>query len=110
VDARPGRVRVRRYRPRSRALTVNPNEVDILGLCGRRFEIPIIAAAMDGVVGGRGLAIEMGVWAASPSSTSRHLLPYANPDEVSTASCPPARKRRRKIIQSDLRRADPRKS
>jgi IMP dehydrogenase len=42
------------------AVTVNPNEVDISWeLCGRRFELPIIAAAMDGVVGPR-LAIEMG--------------------------------------------------
>jgi len=41
-------------------LTVNPNEVDISwDLCGRRFDIPIIAAAMDGVVGPK-LAIEMG--------------------------------------------------
>jgi len=39
---------------------VNPNEVDISwDLCGRRFDIPIIAAAMDGVVGPK-LAIEMG--------------------------------------------------
>ncbi len=42
------------------AVTVNPNEVDISWeLGGRRFEIPIIAAAMDGVVGPR-LAVEMG--------------------------------------------------
>lgn len=42
------------------AVTVNPNEVDIAWeLCGQRFEIPIIAAAMDGVVGPR-LAAEMG--------------------------------------------------
>ena len=34
------------------ALTVNPNEVDISWeLCGHRYELPIIAAAMDGVVG-----------------------------------------------------------
>src|SRR2546422_9409007 len=42
------------------SLTVNPNEVDISWeLCGHRYEIPIIAAAMDGVVGPK-LAIEMG--------------------------------------------------
>jgi IMP dehydrogenase len=40
-------------------LTVNPSEVDISWeLCGRRLDIPILAAAMDGVVGPR-LAIEM---------------------------------------------------
>ena len=32
-------------------ITINPNEVDISwDLCGRNFQIPIIAAAMDGVV------------------------------------------------------------
>ena len=42
------------------AVTVNPNEVDVSwDLCGRRFEIPIIAAAMDGVVDPK-FAIEMG--------------------------------------------------
>jgi IMP dehydrogenase len=42
------------------AVTVNPNEVDISWeLCGRRFDLPILAAAMDGVVGPR-LATEMG--------------------------------------------------
>jgi IMP dehydrogenase len=42
------------------ALTINPNEVDISWeLCSRRFQIPIIAAAMDGVVSPK-LAIEMG--------------------------------------------------
>ena len=41
-------------------LTINPNEVDISwDLGGHRFQIPIIAAAMDGVVSPR-LAIEMG--------------------------------------------------
>src|SRR5207247_8677458 len=41
-------------------VTINPNEVDIAWeLEGHRFELPIIAAAMDGVVGPR-LAIEMG--------------------------------------------------
>ncbi|MDP2700627.1 MAG: IMP dehydrogenase, partial [Candidatus Rokubacteria bacterium] len=42
------------------AITINPNEVDISWeLCGRNFQIPIIAAAMDGVVSPK-LAIEMG--------------------------------------------------
>jgi IMP dehydrogenase len=41
-------------------LTINPGDVDVSWeLGGRRFEIPIIAAAMDGVVGPR-LAVEMG--------------------------------------------------
>ncbi|HSE95086.1 MAG TPA: IMP dehydrogenase, partial [Methylomirabilota bacterium] len=41
-------------------LTVNPNEVDVAWqLCGRRVELPILAAAMDGVSDPR-FAIEMG--------------------------------------------------
>jgi IMP dehydrogenase len=41
-------------------LTINPNDVDISWeLGGRRFEIPVMAAAMDGVVGPQ-LAVEMG--------------------------------------------------
>src|SRR6266699_47406 len=64
-------------------ITVNPNEVDISWeLCGRRFDIPILAAAMDGVVGPR-LAIEMsrlgglavlnleGVVSASPEESTK---------------------------------------
>ncbi len=42
------------------AVTINPDEVDVSWeLSGRRFEIPIVAASMDGVVGPR-LAVEMG--------------------------------------------------
>ena len=42
------------------SVTVNPDEVDISwDLCGQRFEIPIIAAAMDGVVDPT-FAVEMG--------------------------------------------------
>ena len=41
-------------------VTVNPNEVDVSWeLCGRRIELPIIAAAMDGVTDAR-FASEMG--------------------------------------------------
>jgi IMP dehydrogenase len=41
-------------------VTLNPNEVDVAWeLCGRRIELPIIAAAMDGVTDPR-FAIEMG--------------------------------------------------
>ncbi|MBI2878735.1 MAG: GuaB3 family IMP dehydrogenase-related protein [Candidatus Rokubacteria bacterium] len=41
-------------------VTVNPNEVDITWeLAGRRIELPILAAAMDGVVDPR-FAVEMG--------------------------------------------------
>ena len=41
-------------------VTINPNEVDChWELCGKRYEIPILAAAMDGVVDTR-FATEMG--------------------------------------------------
>lgn len=41
-------------------VTVNPNEVDVTWeLAGRRIELPIVAAAMDGVVDPR-FAVEMG--------------------------------------------------
>lgn len=41
-------------------VTINPNEVDTtLELCGKKYKVPIIAAAMDGVVDTK-FAIEMG--------------------------------------------------
>lgn len=41
-------------------ITVNPNDVDVSWeLCGTRIEVPILAAAMDGVVDTR-FAVEMG--------------------------------------------------
>src|SRR5215510_4678977 len=65
------------------ALTVNPNEVDISWeLCGRRFDIPIIAAAMDGVVGPR-LAVEMGrLGGLAVLNLEGIFSRYENPDEV----------------------------
>ena len=77
------------------AITVNPNEVDISWeLCGRNFQIPIIAAAMDGVVSPK-LAIEMGrlgglavlnLEASSRATRTR--------TRSSTGSPPPASKKR----------------
>src|SRR5438034_1135749 len=65
------------------AITVNPNEVDISWeLCGRRFDLPIIAAAMDGVVGPR-LAIEMGrLGGLAVLNLEGVFSRYANPDMV----------------------------
>src|SRR5437016_14538940 len=65
------------------ALTVNPNEVDISWeLCGHRYEIPIIAAAMDGVVGPK-LAIEMGrLGGLAVLNLEGVFSPYANPEDV----------------------------
>src|SRR5207244_6576790 len=65
------------------AVTVNPNEVDISWeLCGHRFELPIIAAAMDGVVGPR-LATEMGRHGGLAVLNLEGIFSrYANPAEV----------------------------
>ncbi|MBI3636174.1 MAG: GuaB3 family IMP dehydrogenase-related protein [Candidatus Rokubacteria bacterium] len=65
------------------ALTVNPNEVDISWeLCGRRFEMPIIAAAMDGVVSPK-LAIEMGrLGGLAVLNLEGVFSRYENPDDV----------------------------
>ena len=65
------------------ALTINPNEVDISWeLCGRRFDIPIIAAAMDGVVS-PSLAIEMGrLGGLAVINLEGIFSRYENPDAV----------------------------
>ena len=65
------------------AVTVNPDEVDVSWeLCDRRFEIPIIAAAMDGVVGPR-LAMEMGrLGGLAVLNLEGIQTRYEDPDEV----------------------------
>ena len=64
-------------------VTINPNEVDISWeLCGRRFELPIIAAAMDGVTDAR-FAIEMGrLGGLAVLNLEGVFSRYENPDEV----------------------------
>jgi len=65
------------------AITINPNEVDISWeLCGRNFQIPIIAAAMDGVVSPT-LAIEMGrLGGLAVLNLEGIFSRYENPDDV----------------------------
>ena len=65
------------------SLTINPSEVDISwDLCGHRFQIPIIAAAMDGVVSPR-LAIEMGKHGGLAVLNLEGIFSrYENPDDV----------------------------
>ena len=65
------------------SLTINPNEVDISWeLCARRFQIPIMAAAMDGVVSPK-LAIEMGrLGGLAVLNLEGIFSRYENPDEV----------------------------
>ncbi|MGH7333800.1 MAG: GuaB3 family IMP dehydrogenase-related protein [Candidatus Rokuibacteriota bacterium] len=83
------------------ALTMNPNEVDISWeLCGRRFDIPIIAAAMDGVVGPR-LAIEMSrLGGLAVLNLEGIFSRYENPDEVIERIVSASQDEATRIIQS----------
>src|SRR5258706_362644 len=83
------------------ALTVNPNEVDISWeLCGHRYELPIIAAAMDGVVGPK-LAIEMGRFGGLAVLNLEGVFSrYANPDDVLERIVSASQEEATKIIQS----------
>src|SRR2546428_3565643 len=82
-------------------ITVNPNEVDITWeLCGRRFDLPIIAAAMDGVVGPR-LAVEMGrLGGLAVLNLEGIFARYENPDEVLERIVSASQEEATKIIQS----------
>src|ERR671922_297407 len=83
------------------ALTINPNEVDISWeLCGRRFDLPIIAAAMDGVVGPK-LAIEMGRFGGLAVLNPEAIFPrYERPDDVLDRIVSASQEEATKIIQS----------
>jgi IMP dehydrogenase len=82
-------------------LTVNPNEVDISWeLCGRRFELPIIAAAMDGVVGPE-LAIEMGrLGGLAVLNLEGIFSRYDNPEDVIARIVSASQEEATRIIQS----------
>ncbi len=82
-------------------VTINPNEVDISWeLCGRRFEIPIIAAAMDGVVDPK-FAIEMGrLGGFAVLNLEGVQSRYENPDEVLDRITSASLEEATKIIQS----------
>ncbi len=64
-------------------VTINPNEVDISwSLAGKRFEVPILAAAMDGVVDVR-FAVEMGkLGGIAVLNLDGIQTRYDNPDDV----------------------------
>src|SRR5574342_475306 len=83
------------------ALTVNPSEVDISWeLCGRRFDIPIIAAAMDGVVS-PGLAAEMGrLGGLAVLNLEGVFSRYEDPDDVLDRIISASPDEATKIIQS----------
>jgi IMP dehydrogenase len=82
-------------------VTVNPSEVDISWeLCGRRFELPIIAAAMDGVVG-PGLAMEMGrLGGLAVLNLEGVFSRYENPGDVIERIVSASQEEATRIIQS----------
>jgi len=82
-------------------VTINPNEADISWeLSGRRFEMPIIAAAMDGVVGPR-LAVEMGrLGGLAVLNLEGIFSRYENPEEVIDRIVSASLEEATKIIQS----------
>src|SRR3989442_3300120 len=85
-------------------VTINPNEVDISWeLCGHHFELPIIAAAMDGVVS-PGLAIEMGrLGGLAVLNLEGIFSRYANPEDVLDRIVSASQAEATKIIQSIYR-------
>jgi IMP dehydrogenase len=82
-------------------VTVNPNEVDIgWELGGRRFELPILAAAMDGVVGPT-LAIEMArLGGIAVLNLEGIFSRYPNPAEVLDRIVSASQDEATRIIQS----------
>lgn len=82
-------------------VTVNSNEVDTSwDLCGRRFEIPIIAAAMDGVVDTK-FAVEMArLGGIAVLNLEGIQTRYENPDVVLDRLVSSSQDEATKIIQS----------
>jgi IMP dehydrogenase len=82
-------------------VTVNPNEVDISWeLCGRRIELPILAAAMDGVADPR-FAVEMArLGGLAVLNLEGVQTRYENPDEVIERIVSSTQEEATRIIQS----------
>src|SRR5687767_8936941 len=82
-------------------VTINPSEVDISWeLAGRRFELPIMAAAMDGVVSPR-LAAEMGrLGGLAVLNLEGIFARYRNPAEVLERIVSASQEEATRIIQS----------
>jgi IMP dehydrogenase len=82
-------------------LTINPSEVDIAWeLCGRRIELPVIAAAMDGVSDPR-FAIEMGrLGGMAVLNLEGIQTRYEHPDEVVQQVISSSAEEATRIIQS----------
>src|SRR5215831_6045745 len=82
-------------------VTVNPNEVDVSWeLCGRRIELPVVAAAMDGV-GDPRFAVEMGrLGGLAVLNLEGIQTRYENPDEVIERIISSSQEEATRIIQS----------
>jgi IMP dehydrogenase len=82
-------------------VTVNPNEVDVSWeLCGRRIDLPIVAAAMDGVTGPR-FAMEMGrLGGLAVLNLEGIQTRYENPAEVIERIISSSQEEATRIIQS----------
>lgn len=83
------------------AATANPDEVDVSWeLSGRRFELPIIAAAMDGVVSPQ-MAVEIGRLGGSAVLNLEGIhTRYDNPEEVIERIVSASLEEATRIIQS----------
>jgi IMP dehydrogenase len=82
-------------------VTVNPNEVDVgWELGGRRIELPIVAAAMDGVTDPR-FAVEMSrLGGLAVLNLEGIQVRYENPDEVIERIISSSQEEATRIIQS----------
>jgi IMP dehydrogenase len=82
-------------------VTVNPNEVDVSWeLGGRRIELPILAAAMDGVTDSR-FAVEMSrLGGLAVLNLEGIQVRYENPDEVVERIISSSQEEATRIIQS----------
>jgi IMP dehydrogenase len=82
-------------------VTINPSEVDVAWeVCGRRIELPIIAAAMDGVTDPR-FAIEMGrLGGLAVLNLEGIQTRYEAPDEVVEQIISSSAEEATRIIQS----------
>lgn len=83
------------------SVTVNPNEVEIVfRLAGMEFKVPILAAAMDGVVDVR-FAIAMGkLGGIAVLNLDGIQTRYDNPDEVLTEIASASAEEATKLVQS----------
>lgn len=82
-------------------VTINPNEVDtVWEMAGMKFKVPIIAAAMDGVVDA-GFAKEMGkLGGLAVLNLEGVQTRYENPDEVIKKIAKATPKKATKLIQA----------